>query len=51
MLLEHMSRETLIHPYAVEAAKLDRSWLPSLQTVANLGRTGYMPALAGGAQA
>ena len=51
MLLEHMSRETLIHPSAVEAAKLERSWLPSLQTVANLGRTGYMPAFAGGAQA
>ena len=51
MLLDYMSRETFIHPSAVEAAKLDRSWLPSFQTVANLGRTGYMPAFAGGAQA
>jgi hypothetical protein len=51
MLLEHMTRRTLINPSAIEAAKLDRSWLPSFQTVANLGRTGCMPALAGGAQA
>ena len=56
MLLEHMTRETLIDTVvsdvvATEAAKLHRSWLPSFEAVANHGRTGYMPALAGGVQA
>jgi hypothetical protein len=37
--------------YRSEAATLGQAWLPCRQTLAHHGRTGFMPALAGGAQA
>jgi hypothetical protein len=51
MLMDSMSRDLFIRAYRSEAGMSASSWLPCGQTDKNHGRTGLVPALAGGAQA